>query len=248
MKPGPSSQQARARLVKWMTEFDEEPWHRFIRALRDRGDLVTIDGVLIDGGGLFRTRFHCDTRTCAEVKRPANTDSCCRDYEVEITAGERARITDRATDIIGFLATHDASRVKPDRSIDSFFLSTHSIQLAKEDHRCAFSYRDSDGRLWCGIHSLALEKNLPVESIKPYACILFPLVVRRLEDGTILLTVASSETESLYGGKDSNLLPCLREPRGEPMYRECKSAIELAFGTEFYVRLESAAADFNSRP
>lgn len=229
-----------------MTEFDEEPWYRFIRALKDRGDLVSIDGVLIDAGALFRTRFRCDTRTCAEVKRPADTDSCCRDYEVEITASERARITERATDIIGFLSAHDASRVKPDRIIDSFFLSTHSIQLAKEDHRCAFSYRDSDGRLWCGIHSTALEKNLPVESIKPYACILFPLVVRRLEDGTILLTSASSETESLYGGKDSNLLPCLREPAGEPMYLECRGAIELAFGTDFYARMVRAADEFKS--
>jgi hypothetical protein len=230
-----------------MTDFDEEPWHRFIRALEKRGDLLTIDGVLIDAGALFRTRFRCDTRTCAEVNRPDKTDSCCRDYEVEITASERDRIAAHATDVIGFLATHDASRVTPDRTIDSFFLSAYSIQLAKEDNRCAFSYRDSNGRLWCGIHSMALEKNLPVESIKPYACILFPLVVRRLEDGTILLTAASSETEALYGGKDSALLPCLREPGGEPMYRECRRGIELGFGTEFYARMDSAAVEFKTR-
>jgi len=242
-----SNHRARAGLVKWLTEFDEEPWRRFIRALENRGDLVTIDGVLIDGGALFRTRFRCDTRTCAGADRPGDTDSCCRDYEVEITAAEQKRIADRATDVITFLAAHDPRRVMPGRAIESFFLTTHSIQLAKEDNRCAFSYRDANGRLWCGIHSMALEKNIAVASIKPYACILFPLVVRRLEDGTILLTAASSETEVLYGGKDSTLLPCLREPAGDPMYRECRSAIELGFGAEFYVRMDSAAADFNSR-
>ena len=101
------------------------------------------------------------------------------------------------------------------------------------------------------MHALALERQIPVESIKPVTCLLFPLIVYRFENGDTLLTASSLKTESLFDGgvkRSSKLLICLREQEGPPLYQECRSAIELAFGTEFYVRLESEAADFNSRP
>jgi hypothetical protein len=236
-------------VINWLRDYNEAPWRRFVRSLEQRGDLVTVDGIMIDAGGLFRTRFRCDSKTCSLPGRESEVESCCQEYDVEITPAERDRIVAHAGDVVEFLAANDPKRVKPGRQIDSFFKERNIIELAKEDGRCAFSYRDSTGQLWCGLHSLALEKGMPLEAIKPIACILFPLVVCRFENGDTLLTSTSSETEQLFdGAKESNKLPCLKLQTADPMFMECRTAIEVAFGDGFYERLAAASDQFLRNP
>jgi Fe-S-cluster containining protein len=237
-------------LLEWLLDYEEQPWRRFVSGLKERGQLVDVAGVMVDARALFATRFCCDSKTCAMVDRPEGVESCCEEYFVEVTLAERDRITRRGAEVVEFLSRKDPARVKPDRDISSFFDDRNTIELLKEDNRCVFSYRDEAGQLWCGLHSLAMEKGWPIESIKPTTCILFPLVVFRFENGEMLLTATSEEVERMFANpKESLKLPCLLKQAGDPMYVECRSAIETAFGKPFYARLESAARDFlNQHP
>jgi Protein of unknown function (DUF3109) len=238
-----------AALVDWLRDYNEQPWRRYMRGRQDQGEIVDVDGVMVDARALFATRFHCDSKTCAMPDRPDGVESCCEEYFVEVTAEEREKIFAHAGDVVELLSRKDPARVKSDRDIASFFDDRNSIELVKEDSRCAFSYRDDAGQLWCGLHSLALEKGLPIESIKPITCILFPLVVFRFENGDMLLTATSEEVERMFANpKESLKLPCLLHQAGDPMYVECRSAIEIAFGKPFYKRLAAAAAQFLSKP
>lgn len=241
------SLQVRTAHGDWLREYNEAPWRKFIRSLDEKGCLLVVDGVMVDAKAMFRTRFECDSNTCASLTRRGKTESCCMEYDVEITPEEHGRIMAHAAEVIEFLAENDSGRVKADRSINSLFKIDHAIHLVKEKKRCGFSFRDPKGRLWCGLHGLALKKGIPVDSIKPVACILFPLVTFRFENGDMLLTALSTDTEPLFDASDSNHLPCLRNPRGPLMFEFCRSGVELAFGREFYQRLTEAAESFLAR-
>ena len=230
--------------AQWLRDYNEAPWRRYLRALEERGLLADVDGVMVDAGALFKTHFRCDTKLCAGLDRSPGTESCCTDYDVEITPQERARIVEHAGAVIELLSRHDGERVTPARGIAEFFEESHTISLAKENQRCAFSYRDADGQLRCGLHSLALEKSVPVPSLKPLACVLFPIVIYRFENGETLLTATSRETSSLFGRERDSELPCLRAEQGDPMFIECRMAIEAGFGADFYQRLTLAAREF----
>ena len=91
---------------------------------------------------------------------------------------------------------------------------------------------------------MALEKGVPVPSIKPLACVLFPIVIYRFENGETLLTATSRETSSLFGREKDSELPCLRAEQGDPMFIECRMAIEAGFGEAFYQRLAQVASEF----
>jgi hypothetical protein len=229
---------------RWLRDFNEAPWRRYILSLTERGLLADVDGIMVDAGAIFKTRFRCDTRTCAGVDRGSGVESCCTDYEVEITPEEHARIVDNGGALIELLRRYDGERIAADRKIGEFFLESHAILLGKEQGRCAFSYRDAGGQLRCGIHSLALERGVPIASIKPLACVLFPLVIYRFENGDTLLTATSRETGPLFGREKDTELPCLKMEQGDPMYVECRTAIEAGFGEAFYQSLATAAKEF----
>ena len=229
---------------RWLRDFNEAPWRRYIGALKQRELLADVDGIMVDAATLFETRFRCDTSTCAAIDRSPGIESCCTDYDVEITPEEHARIVEHGAAVVELLSRHDGERVTPGRAIGEFFLESHTISLAKEKGRCAFSYRDGGGNLRCGIHSLALEKGVPVPSIKPLACVLFPIVIYRFENGETLLTATSRETSSLFGREKDSELPCLRAQQGDPMFVECRMAIEAGFGEAFYRRLTQVAREF----
>lgn len=229
---------------RWLRDFNEAPWRRYMRALKERGRLAELDGIMIDAATVFETRFRCDTRTCAGLDRARGVESCCTDYEVEITPEEHARIVAQGDAVIALLNRRDGARVSPGRAIGEFFIESHTIVLAKEQARCAFSYREAGGQLRCALHSLALEQGAAVASIKPLACVLFPLVIYRFENGETLLTATSHETAPLFGREKDTELPCLRVQQGDPMYIECRTAIEAVFGEAFYQRLTGVAAAF----
>ncbi len=136
---------------RWLRDFNEAPWRRYISALRERELLANVDGIMVDAGTLFKTHFRCDTRTCAGVDRGPGIESCCTDYDVEITPEEHARIVEHGDAVIELLSRYDGERVTPGRTIVELFLESHTISLAKEKGRCAFSYRDGGGQLRCGL-------------------------------------------------------------------------------------------------
>lgn len=232
-------------LAQWLTDYNEASWRRYVAGLEELGEMVRVQNIMVDARALFRTHFHCDTDMCAAAGRAKKTDSCCMEYEVEITPRERARIEAHEKEVLDYLRQRDPKRIGNRRSLKGFFEDDYTITLAKEKGRCAFSFRDENGQLWCGLHAMALEQGMPIEAIKPMACILFPLVVYRFENGDILLTATSRATGQLFDGlKDWELLPCLRLRSGPRMFEECRFAIEIALGAAFYQKLAAAASDY----
>lgn len=229
---------------RWLRDFNEAAWRRYVRSLEEQGLLADVDGIGVDASTIFKTHFRCDSRICAGLDRSPGTQSCCTEYDVEITPEEHARIVENGDAVVEFLSRHDGERVTPGRNIAEFFVESHAISLAKEKERCAFSYRDGSGQLRCGLHSLALEKGVPIPSIKPLVCVLFPIVIYRFENGETLLTATSRATAALFGREQDSDLPCLRVEQGDPMYVECRMAIEAGFGEAFYQRLTVAASEF----
>jgi len=232
---------------RWLRDYNEAPWRKYISRLKAQGRLLELDGILVDCSTMFETRFRCDTRTCAGIDRDSSTESCCTDYQVEITPEEKQRIVAHAGEITELLSRYDGERVKSDRNIEEFFTQGLQIELVKENGRCAFSYRDAHGQLRCGIHSLALEKGVPIPSIKPLTCVFFPVVVYRFETGETFLTAISDETADLMEGEKDTALPCLRMQQGDQMFKECRTAIETGFGTAFYQHLEAASKEYKSK-
>jgi hypothetical protein len=237
---------ASGALNRWLRDYNEAPWRKYIKSLDEKGLLLNVDGILVDASAMFETRFRCDTRTCAARDRSSETESCCTDYHVEIIPEEKEHIVAHAPEIIALLNRYESDRVPLERDIENFFEESLSISLAKEKGRCGFSYRDAAGQLRCGLHSLALEKNVPIASIKPLTCVFFPVVVYRFENGDTLLTAISDDTADLMEGEKDSALPCLRMPQGDEMFKECRTAIETGFGKAFFEHLTKAFDAFSA--
>ena len=46
---------------RWLRDFNEAPWRRYMRTLEERELLANVDGIMVDAGTLFKTHFRCDT-------------------------------------------------------------------------------------------------------------------------------------------------------------------------------------------
>jgi hypothetical protein len=99
--------------------------------------------------------------------------------------------------------------------------------LPYPDQMCLFAY-SRDGVRLCAIHSYALQKGMDLTEIKPLDCIQYPLYLGEDEKGRYL---AIQETPYL------SHIPCMRNPRGEPMILSLGYAIEALLGKEFYRQL-----------
>jgi len=96
--------------------------------------------------------------------------------------------------------------------------------LSYPDRMCLFAY-ERDGSMLCAIHSHALKKGMRLTEIKPLDCIQYPLYLGEDEEGRFL---GIQETPHL------SHIPCIRDPRGEPMVLSLGYAIEALLGKEFY--------------
>lgn len=110
--------------------------------------------------------------------------------------------------------------------------------LPYPDQMCLFAYPREGIRL-CAIHSYALEKGMDLIRIKPLDCIQYPLYLGEGAGGRYL---GIQETPHL------SHIPCMRNPRGEPMILSLGYAIEALLGREFYKRLLQAFRQYARNP
>ena len=110
--------------------------------------------------------------------------------------------------------------------------------LPYPDQMCLFAY-SRDGVRLCALHSCALEKGMDLIQIKPLDCIQYPLYLGEDEKGRYL---AIQETPYL------SHIPCMRNPRGEPMILSLGYAIETLLGKAFYRKLLRAFHEYVRDP
>jgi len=99
--------------------------------------------------------------------------------------------------------------------------------LSYPNHMCLFAYEKKGVRL-CSLHAYALEAGMDLVEIKPLDCIQYPLYLGEDEEGRIL---------GIQGTPYLSHIPCLNDPRGEPMVLSLGYAIEALSGRSFYQKL-----------
>jgi hypothetical protein len=101
------------------------------------------------------------------------------------------------------------------------------------NNNCALLYTNRQGLHYCAVHSYAMEKDMVWEEFKFADCVQYPLSFYTSEDGTQVLSI--QDTPYL------NHIPCMKNPKGEPMYKSLKKTIETFMGRDFYRELEAYA-------
>lgn len=99
---------------------------------------------------------------------------CCASYEVCLSEAEvdRAMVwMPEAAKYSRYLKSDDGYANVFDELDDSLF-SMETIHSG----RCVFAYVKK-GNLWCSLHTVALDRNIPLQEIKPLSCLLWPLSI-----------------------------------------------------------------------
>ena len=109
---------------------------------------------------------------CTGCSRAARC--CCAHYDICITAHEMERT-------IGYLDHIAAycSHLRIDDGYDNVFeeIDRDLFRIdSSEDGLCVFAYRQGR-QTRCALHRVAMELGLAVETIKPHACLLWPLAL-----------------------------------------------------------------------
>ena len=98
---------------------------------------------------------------------------------------------------------------------------------------CSLVYTNKEGFRYCAVHTFALDNGLTWEEFKFADCVQYPLSFYTDGDGRQVLSI--QDTPYL------NHIPCMRKPKGEPMYKSLKKTIETYLGKDFYKQLAAHA-------
>lgn len=180
----------------------------------------TIDGIVVDCKALTSINHSCMTSNCKI------SQSCCSNYEVCINSIE-------LSNIIGVLpyASKYARFLKSDKSFDNIFedegSNTYSIDKNNKEF-CVFGYRGKGEKVLCSLHKVAIDMKIPLKSVKPLACILWPLAL--VESDPLILSIQD----------DALLFPCNKKRTSQSIDLDNNIAqiVENAFGSSFLYQLE----------
>lgn len=99
---------------------------------------------------------------------------------------------------------------------------------------CSLLFTNSKGIRYCAVHSFAIDKGLVWEEFKFSDCVQYPLSLYTNENGKQVLSIQSTPY--------LDHIPCLKNPRGELMYKSLKKMIEIFLGRDFYRELDAYAS------
>lgn len=162
----------------------------------------------------------------------AGEPCCCSTYEVCVTRAEMRRIIQ---------AMPEAARLCPhlgaDDGYDNVFEQVEPGLYAidtTEDGLCLFAYK-ARRKIQCSLHTVALKHRIPLEEVKPKACLLWPMIF-------------SKGAEALSLTDDALLFHCNAPKRNgsRSISVSFTEAIELVYG-EGCGRLVEEAAEKRAR-
>ena len=170
--------------------------------------------------GPFRLspEFFVKSRMVNRCMKECATDCC--DEGVFLTLYDAQQIIERGNEVQPYL-------IEPldfehwDISHPAF-ITTPVLNEGSAEQRCWFFTK---GRL-CALHSLAVDNNLPLRSIKPFFCLLFPLTLVDIDINVteIMLDTKAYKTCLVEGDKESWLYtqfePEFRRILGDSGYSE----------------------------
>lgn len=250
----------RASVDRWMIENYSEPWRAYFREKKARGELRRVGDVWVDVPNIVERVFTCDPTTCSPGHRRRGQESCCAEFQVELTAREIGVLEKHFEGISRFLAKRDPDWRARNPALDDVIVPSEDNRFqrvfGKRKRRCAFSFLDERGAIACGVHGYALEERLDLFAVKPKLCFLFPLLVQDMQDGTWLITVIDEENSGLVGFTSYESLPCLWGEKtfgspaegARPFYDDHRRTLEHLFGRALVKGLDEIAAERGRAP
>jgi hypothetical protein len=100
---------------------------------------------------------------------------------------------------------------------------------------CSLLYTNKEGFRYCAVHTYAMDKGLVWENFKFADCVQYPLSFYTTDGGKQVLSI--QDTPYL------DHIPCMKTPKGEPMYKSLKKTIETFLGGELYKKLAAYAEE-----
>jgi Fe-S-cluster containining protein len=117
-------------------------------------------------------------------------------------------------------------------------------QLAKHRWGCVFAHREQGQAFRCAVHAAALRHGLPVTSVKPNICSMWPLILIEYQTGQYVLSAITDETGPLLEDEERHArYACLRnDQKGPPLYQDFSPLLAEMFGKPFVAALDHAYA------
>lgn len=188
----------------------------------------TIDGIIVDVKALSSLKHSCISNNCKI------SECCCSYYDVIINKTELSNIINQLPH-----ASQYSTILSLDKGFDNVFedegRNTYSID--KNDRGfCVFGYKTKERKVLCSLHRVAVDMKVPINSVKPLACILWPLAL--VESDPLILSLQ----------EDVSIFPCNQERTSPTFVLDSGIArnIKIAFGRSFLSKMEKKIADLNS--
>lgn len=138
----------------------------------------------------------------------SKTDCCCASYHILISREEMQRILN----MFPLLAEYCPGLVK-DGEFDNVFEESDDglIQLdTDENGLCVFAY-EHEGIVRCALHTAANVMNLPVEQVKPFHCLLWPMAVSPGAETVISIQENALDFPCNRAQQSNRICPSLQE-------------------------------------
>ena len=223
-------------LDEWLAHGDagEGDWAGLIVRLANHGELGHTGRFLLDLPALTQP-FTCRPAECTPGRRGPRTRSCCADIDVSLSPREQRALSGARPRLAAFLARRDP---RWQEGVPELF---DEGELRRDGGRCIFAVPSAAG-LRCGLHQYEVRAGLPVGTLKPLPCRLFPLVLVDLGDRKRLLTAVHAHTRGLLDTFPPRHFPCLRADAHRPaLYRSLRGTIEALLGKATYDGIKAEA-------
>ncbi len=187
----------------------------------DTENIIIIDDIEVDIASLYSIKHRCVPGKCSKNK------CCCSKYDICIDEVEMKRIVGYLPEAVKFVPHLDDGS-----GFENIFEEEEPglfIIDAEEDGLCLFAYPDEEEKIFCSLHSTALELQLHPHKVKPRSCITWPLAVT--DDAPMQLSIA----------EDAFSFPCnIRREKSLSLDPDIAQIVKDVFGEQFLMKLEKS--------
>ena len=175
-----------------------------------------IDDVLISDN-VWDTKFACDLERCNGV--------CCKigDIGSPISKDEKEIIENNLDKLYTKLPKKNIQFLK--QGVTEYFKGDLHIREMGKNLPCPLSFTTKKGVIMCSLHNLAIEERVPLLSLKPIWCALFPLIIKKTKTGWII----------------NMFIPdfCCKKPDSGPLLLSFSKELEQIFGKKWIDKVKN---------
>ncbi len=205
------------------------------------------------GSALVNPEIFTRPYTCDVVGYDCKSQCCYR--ACIVPDHEAAKIEAHFGDILSYLAPENREALKKNGTIlaDCSKQCARGCEIHEDEARairrtfggkdfrcvlifkntCSLLYTNREGLRYCAVHTFAMDKGMVWEEFKFADCVQYPLAFYSTDEGKKVLSI--QDTPYL------DHIPCMKKPKGEPMYKSLRKTIETFMGKDFYQKLAAVA-------